>query len=223
VVKTKQSGHQKSASHFRPKRHNADKDMAELGDDTLIEQALAGNEEAFRELYNRYAPQVLGYMRRRMPAKLKKRVSVADLLQETYATAFRRLPDYKGPRETSFRHWLLTIADYKLKEASRHHLDVAKRAAGMEMTRTQRPETHAFGGREPTPSAEAIASETAGALDIAMQALPDDYRTILYLVHEQGYAVADAAGQIDRSVAATRKLYGRAVSKLAEELEKING
>ncbi len=197
--------------------------MAEVRDETLIEQALAGNEQAFLELYNRYAQEVLGYMRRRMPAKLRKRVSVSDLLQETYATAFRRLSDYKGPRETSFRHWLLQIADFKLKEASRHHLDAAKRAAGMEMTRTQRPETHAFAGREPSPSAAAIAAETSRAIDVAMQALPDDYRTILYLVHEQGYSVADAAGQIGRSVAATRKLYGRAVNRLAEELGKTNG
>ena len=171
--------------------------MAEERDDTLIEPALTGNEAAFRELYNRFAQEVLGYLRRRMAAKLKKRVSVSDILLETYATAFRRLPDYEGPRETSFRHWLLQIADFKLKEASRHHLDVAKRAAGMEMTRTQRPETHVFIGREPTPSAAAIAAETSNAIDAAMQALPDDYRTILHLVHEQGYSVADAAGQID--------------------------
>ena len=196
--------------------------MPEDRDDTLIEHALAGNEEAFRQLYNRYAQQVMGYVRRRMSAKLNKRISAADLLQETYATAFQRLPEYEGPRETSFRHWLLQIADYKLKEASRHHLDVAKRAANREMSRHLRPATHAFGGREPTPSAHAIAAETEVALDRAMRALPDDYRTILHLVHEQGYGIADAAEQMSRSVAAGRKLYGRAVDCLAELLEKKN-
>ncbi len=189
-------------------------------DELLIERSLAGDEEAFRELYNRYSQEVLGYIRRRLPGKLRRRVSVADLLQDTYATAFQRLPDYEGPRETSFRHWILQIADFKLKACSRHHLDVAKRAANRELSRQLRPETHAFGGREPTPSAHAMAAETEVALDRAMRALPDDYRTILHLVHEQGYGIADAAEQMSRSVAAGRKLYGRAVDRLAEELEK---
>ena len=57
-------------------------------DELLIERSLAGDEQAFRELYNRYSQEVLGYIRRRMPAKLSRRVSGADLLQETYATAF---------------------------------------------------------------------------------------------------------------------------------------
>ena len=192
-------------------------------DEILIEKCLAGDEEAFRALYKRHANPVIGLIRRGMPAKLRKRMSVADIMQETYATAFRRLPDYKGPRESSFRHWLLKIASFKVKEAKRYHLDTAKRTAALELSRPQRPESHAFPGREPTPSAGAIASETEVALDQAMVALPDDYRTILHLVHEQGRAMADAAEQIGRSLIATRRLHGRAVSRLAEELEKRNG
>ena len=176
----------------------------EQRDELLIERSLAGDEQAFRELYDRYSPEVLGYIRRRMPAKLRWRASDSDLLQDTYATAFMRLPDYEGPRETSFRHWILQIAEFKLKECSRHHLDVAKRAAKREMSRYQRADTHAFGGHEPTPSAHAIAAETGAALDCAMRALPDDYRTVLHLVHEQGYAIADAAQQLARSGAARR-------------------
>ncbi len=197
--------------------------MVDESDEILIEKCLAGDEEAFRALYERHAKPVLGLIRRRTPAKMCKRMSVADIMQETYATAFRRLPDYTGPRETSFRHWLLKIAEFKVKEAARYHLDTAKRTAARELSRHERPESHAFAGREPTPSAGAIASETEVALDRAMAALPDDYRTILHLVHEQGYAMADAAEQIGRSLVATRRLHGRAVSRLAEELEKRNG
>jgi len=189
-------------------------------DELLIERSLAGDERAFRELYDRYSDEVLGYIRRRTPAKLRRRMSIADLLQETYATAFQRLPAYEGPRETSFRHWILQIADFKVKESSRHHLDVAKRAANRELSRNMRPATHAFGGREPTPSAHAIAAETEAALDRAMRALPDDYRTILHLMHEQGYGIAAAAEQMGRSAAAGRMLYGRAVARLAQDLEK---
>jgi len=189
-------------------------------DETLIARALGGDEAAFRALYDRHVDEVRGYLRRHLTAALRTRISVADLLQEAYATAFRRLPEYEGPREGSFRHWLLQIADFKLKEATRFHLRTAKRAVSRELTGEGRPPTNAWRGHEPTPSAGAIAAETGAALDRAMAELPENYRTILVLVHAQGYAIADAALQLGRTVEATRKLYGRAVSRLARGMEE---
>ncbi len=193
--------------------------MAER-DETLIQRSLAGDEGAFRTLYERHEREVRRFVRRRMPAKLRKRLSAADILQEAYATAFQRLPEHRGSPDGPFRQWLLGIAEFKLKEAARHHLDTAKRAAGRELSRPQRPATHAFGGREPTPSARAIAAETEEALERAMAALPEDYRTILRLIHEEGYGMADAGERIGRSAEAASKLYGRAVNRLAEQLRR---
>ena len=60
-------------------------------------------------------------------------------------------------------------------------------------------------------------------LDASIERLPKDYKTILQLVHRHGFSMAESAEQMDRSAEAARKLYGRAVSLLAEKLESIRG
>jgi RNA polymerase sigma-70 factor (ECF subfamily) len=197
--------------------------VAGEGDNALVERSRQGDETAFRTLCERHASTLRRGLERKMPARLRKRLSVADVMQEAYVTAYQRLDDYEGPHSGSFKRWLERIAEYKLKEAARHHLDAGKRAAAREMSRHQRPETHAFGGREPTPSRHAEAAETAAAIDAAIEALPGDYATILRLVHEQGLTTTEAAERMDRSPEAARKLYGRAVSKLSERMERPDG
>jgi RNA polymerase sigma-70 factor (ECF subfamily) len=211
----------KAASAPELFRHNVG--VAEEGDNALVERSRKGDEAAFRTLCERHADTLRRGLERRMPARLRKRLSVADVMQEAYVTAYQRLGDYEGPHSGSFKRWLERIAEYKLKEAARHHLDAAKRAAAREMSRHQRPDTRAFGGREPTPSRFAEAAETAAAIDAAIDALPEDYRTILRLVHAEGLTTAEAATRMDRSAEAARKLYGRAVSKLSERMERGNG
>ena len=191
-----------------------------VSDEQLAARSRAGDEQAFRELYDRHAVWLRNRIRARSPARLSRRFSIADLVQETYATAFERLAEFNGPFDGSFRRWLAQIAEYKAKEAARHHLDVAKRDAGRELSRHQRPETNAFHGREPTPSAQAMAAERGATLERAMQQLSPDHQSILRLVHEQGLTMTEAGERMGRSADAARKLYGRAVASLAEHVAR---
>ena len=187
-------------------------------DEELIARVQEGDRDAFSALYRRYAGKVGAQVRRQLPQKLRRRVAVSDVIQETFTTAFEKLPEFEGPHEDSFRRWLARIAELKVLRYARDHLDVAKRAAGRELSRDDRVATQQFVGRDPSPSAQAIAGETETALDRARAGLSDDDRTILRLIHDEGMAVADAAVRLDRSVGAARKLYGRAVARLAERL-----
>lgn len=187
-------------------------------DKELFASARNGDEEAYRELYRRYAGVVRAQILRQMPLKLRRRVTVSDVLQETFATAFRKIGEFEGPHEDSFRRWLARIAELKVQRHARDHLGTAKRATGRELSRDHRPATGTVAAREPSPSAHAIAGETGEALRRALAELSEDYRTILRLVHDEGLSVADAGARMDRSAEAARKLYGRAVSRLAERL-----
>ncbi len=187
-------------------------------DEELIARVQQGDNNAFSALYRRYAGKVGAQVRRQLPRKLRRRVAVSDVIQETFTTAFEKLPEFEGPHEDSFRRWLARIAELKVFRYARDHLDVAKRAAGRELSRDDRVATQQFLGRDPSPSAHAVAGETEAALNGALAGLSDDDRTILRLVHDEGMAVADAAVHLDRSVAAARKLYGRAVARLADRL-----
>lgn len=189
-----------------------------IPDREVFKSARRGDEAAFRELYERYAGTLRAQIARQMPARLRRRVTVSDVLQETFATAFGKIGEFEGPHEDSFRRWLARIAELKVQRYVRDHLETGRRAAGRELSRAHRPATGAVAGSEPSPSAHAIAGETGEALRRALAELSDDYRQILRLVHDEGLSVAAAGARMDRSAEAARKLYGRAVSRLAERL-----
>src|SRR3954452_8836528 len=72
-------------------------------DDGLVRAAVAGNREAFGELYVRYARMVHGILLARVPPG-----DAEDLVQEVFLSAMKEL---RGLRTAAaFRGWLGTIA-----------------------------------------------------------------------------------------------------------------
>jgi len=182
----------------------------------LVLRARAGDVDALRALLEEHEAGLRRRLDRGVPPPLRRRVSVADVLQETWLVAFRRIAEFEDRGDGAFEAWIAAIADNKLREALRRHLLTEKRAGGREVTRGARPNSSAFRGREPSPSEVAIGEETRVRAEQALAALPDDHREVLGLVQIEGLTLADAAVRMGRSYEATKKLYGRAASKLAK-------
>lgn len=189
------------------------------GEHSLVDRARAGDGAALRALLERHEAKLRRRLDRSVPPPLRRRVSVADVMQETWIVAFRRIAEFEDRGDGAFEVWLAAIADLKLREAVRHHLLTEKRAGGREVTRGARPNSTAFPGREPSPSDAAIGEETRSRAERAMAGLPDDYREVLTLVQVDGLALAAAATRMGRSYEAVKKLYGRAVSRLAKDMQ----
>lgn len=69
-----------------------------------VEEARAGREEAWRELYDETCQPLFNFL----CYQTGDRDAARDLLQETYVTAMRRLVDFRG--DGSLLAWLRTIA-----------------------------------------------------------------------------------------------------------------
>jgi RNA polymerase sigma-70 factor (ECF subfamily) len=182
----------------------------------LVRRFVHGDETACQELFEQYAGVVRRRVASRLPARLRRRLSVSDILQETQLVAYRRREDFKANGVRAFGNWLCGIADNKLREAIRRHYGTAKRAADCEVSRGLRPDTARFQGRQPSPSEAAMASESVRRIRQAMDALPGDYREVLRLTRVLGLTLREAAECMGRSHAAVRKLYGRAFCRLVE-------
>ena len=76
-----------------------------------------------------------------------------------------------------------------------------------------------FEGRGPSPSEFAMGEELKSGVERAMEALPEDYKTILRLVQIEQLTLRDAGERIGRSREAAKKLYGRALNRHAELLD----
>ncbi|MHC4549260.1 MAG: sigma-70 family RNA polymerase sigma factor [Planctomycetota bacterium] len=193
--------------------------MSETEEQALIERARAGNEEALRRLFERYRSLVCARVLERLSPGILRKVSVADVLQETYLVAFRRLAEFEDRGPGSFPAWLARIAELKAREVTRKYARTAKRADVAEVSRDARRDTAEFAGSMPTPSQLAIAAELEDAARAALEQLPEHYREVVRLLQEERLTMAEAAARLGRSREAVKKLYVRALSRVAELLD----
>ena len=186
----------------------------------LVRRFREGDERAFRELYDRYAPLLVGRIRGLLPNCLNRKVSVSDVLQESALVAFRRGCDLECEDECALRSWLLSIAENKVREAIRHHLHVEKRSVDREVTQggatPPRVDTSAA-----TPSSVVMRREIRDlALDALERLAPDQARVLRYSLQEH-LTVKQMSERLERSENAVKKLHGRAIVSFRKELEHL--
>jgi RNA polymerase sigma-70 factor (ECF subfamily) len=193
---------------------------ASRSDDALMRRARGGDESAFGALVERHVGALRARIAEHLPGALSRKVSVADVLQETRIVAFDRLSAYDEARGSPGA-WLLGIARNKALQAARRHGATAKRGAHREVSRGARVDTANFLGGEPTPSEVAVTRELAERIRLAMDELPEDYREVLHLAQEKGLALAEVAERMGRSREAIKKLYGRALCRCREVFRRL--
>jgi RNA polymerase sigma-70 factor (ECF subfamily) len=189
----------------------------------LIRRFRRGDEEAFRILFERYGRVLEARIRNLMPNRLRRKVAVSDVVQETALVAYSRRADFEERGEEVFRRWLLGIVENKVRETIRRHDRVAKRSARREVTRSDRADTAEFIGHRASPSQVAIAAELEALVGHALGQLPADYREVLRLSQHEHLTLREAAVRMGRSSDATKKLYGRAVARLRRTLLELRG
>jgi RNA polymerase sigma-70 factor (ECF subfamily) len=170
--------------------------MAERAE-PLIGRVAGGDEKAFEELYNLTARSVFAYLRSRGV----DRETAADILQETFAAAWRGAGRYRGGAKPLT--WLIAIARHKLADAMRAR-------AGPAVLKLE--DDSAAEGRDPT-------AQTVERLDMkrAVETLGEEHRELLHLIFALGMNYAEAAEVLEvpegtvksRMFAIKRQLAGR--------------
>jgi len=199
-----------------------EEDRGEATDAELLRRIRAGDRDAFERLLARHEPAMRNRCRRLVAQRLKGRVSVSDVLQESRMAAVEGLRELVPEREGSVRGWLLRVVERKTIDAARAH-GMEKRNVRREVSGQGRSRSLSLPATDPSPSEVAIAGELADASRRAMSALPDDYREILRLTRVQGLSLREAADVMGRSREAAKKLYGRALARFGELFERFTG
>lgn len=174
------------------------------GFDRLLEEARAGHEEAWREIYAALAPGVLGYLRARGATDAE------DLAGEVFLQVVRDLPSFSGPG-SGFRAWAFTIAHNRL-------LDERRREA-------RRPAEPV--GEPPDPPAPGVDAE-AEALDRLglervtriLASLSADQRDVLLLRIVGDLALDEVARVLGKRTGAVKQLQRRGLAAARRQLER---
>lgn len=164
----------------------------------LVQQSLAGQEEAQRALYGRY----VGAMFHTVLRLVSNRQDAEDLTQEVFVKVFQRLDSFRG--ESALGAWIKRIA----VNAALNHLRTADRLRMV-----------AYEGQQPATD-EAV-DEEDWAHDIrriheTIKTLPDGCRTVFCLHLLEGYRHQDVAQMLGITESTSKTQYMRAKRLLRE-------
>lgn len=174
----------------------------------LVQKAKNGDTAAFGALLTRHSRRVYNLLLR-----LTGNPALAeDLTQETFLTAYQRLPDWRGVGQLST--WLCGIA-------VKHHLAARRKTHFTEPL----DELELSADSTSDPLERYTQHEAKQALDTAISALPTHYREVFVLVRVQELRYREVAelleiplGTVQSRLAQASVLLQRALSHSTEEL-----
>jgi RNA polymerase sigma-70 factor (ECF subfamily) len=172
------------------------------GERRLVTQAVArakaGDQEAVRFLYMRYADNVYGYVR----SIVKDHHEAEDVTQHVFAKLMTALPKYEA-RDVPFAAWILRVS----RNVALDHMR-QRRAIPCE-------EVRELDARRDESSE---AQQTSMTLREALGDLPEDQREVLVLRHVVGLSPGEIAGRLDKSEPSIHGLHHRGRGALRNTL-----
>lgn len=187
---------------------------------SMLEQVRRGDGEAWRQLVTLYAPLVLGWCRRTLPAD-----EVADVFQEVFHAAARHIAQFRKrqPGDT-FRGWLRTIAANKVRDRHRRRRREPRGQGGSEMRRwlAEQPAKAARAESGSGPAAGNRRRELSALLARALARIRDQFaeRTwqAFWRTAVEGRSPADVGSELGMSAGAVRVAKSRVLQRLRREV-----
>jgi RNA polymerase sigma-70 factor, ECF subfamily len=207
--------------HERLNRVLKERWKAKIDDDqSLVEQAKAGDFTAMEALLVKYERQVFGVARR----IVRQHQDAEEVAQQTFVSVIEHLDDFR--EESQFRTWLLRIAtNHALallrKRAVRDGVSLDGQPSEDTYERIPHPEYIAV-WRE-TPEEIAMRHETRQYVDNALATLDDKYRVVFVLRDIEGFATRETAEILGISPEAVKVRLLRARLMLRERLTRLFG
>lgn len=194
----------------------------------LLRTAIAGDRRAAEKLFLRYFDELTSHLNRKLPQDLPGPVNVEDVAQQSFVKAFKGITSLRSTSTLAFVAWLKTIATNQLR-------DVLRRKQLEQLNRARRPlDAHDIAastfrillervdGESPIPTDVAMQHELMQALDQAMAALTEEYRTAIQLRYITGLTLDEVAAKMERSTGAVRALCYRGKQQLKDELVRLS-
>lgn len=176
----------------------------------IIERAVAGDQTAYRMLYQVYEKAVRG----RVSGYFKWKADVDDVVLESFQKAFAALPGFDTSRE--FRPWLLTIATRTaLDHLGSIQREDQKKEGILHKASTESPDGSAQ-LTDYTPEEEIINDEVHARLMGYIEELPSLYKDVMikYMIEELEYE--EIARELDLELNTVRTRIRRGKQHLSQ-------
>jgi RNA polymerase sigma factor (sigma-70 family) len=187
--------------------------QSRLEDADLIRRASAGEQAAFKLLEKKYRGAIASLIRRMMNNNPN---DIDDLVQETFIKAFQAIGNFNN--EYAFSTWLYKIA-------SNHCIDFLRKKRLKTFSIDQPIETkegkveYEIYDDSATPDIELNSRERAKLIRTAIDELPEKYRIVIQMRHEEDLDYQDIADKLDIPLGTVKAHLFRARAMLYKKLK----
>jgi len=176
--------------------------------------------QAWQRLVDLYGPLVYHWCRRQhLPAE-----DMADVFQEVFRSVATHIPAFqKGPAGGTFRGWLLTITQNKIRDHFRRQLRQVQAAGGSDALQQLAQIPDPLGSKEEDSEQEQEHALFRRAVQLIQGKFEDATWRAFWLVTVEGHSPADVAATLGISLNAVYKAKSRVLSRLRQELGDLLG
>lgn len=181
-----------------------------------LEAARNGCAESEAQLIETCRAYLLSIANRDVESGLRPKVAASDAVQETIIEAQRDLSQFRGKSEAELLAWLRRILQNNLLDAKRKFFETGKRdlarekPLGFDEGRTR---------KQPETASKIVArDEEAERMRELVAMLPEDYQDVIRLRNWELKAFEEIGVAMGRSAEAARKLWGRAIAQLRDQM-----
>lgn len=141
----------------------------------------------------------------------------SDVVQKTYLEACRDFGQFRGRTEAELLGWLRGILRHNLANVRRDYRDTGKRQVDRELPLDCGIEE--LSDQAQTPRTVLVAQEQKEMMLRTLAQLPDHYREVLRLRHQENCSFPTIGERMGRTAEGARKLWARAIEQLKEMLK----
>lgn len=187
-----------------------------------LQAARQGSAESIGEALEACRDYLNLIAREELDRALRAKIGGSDLVQETFVIAQRDFGRFEGDSPGELQAWLRGILINKIQETRRRY-KTGKRRVGRELP-LDGPKSSDRQARErpdklASPSRQAVTTEEAERMSLALSSLSADYRQVIQLRNWELESFEEIGRRMDRSAGAARALWVRALEQLTKALE----
>jgi len=187
--------------------------FAESTDDVLVAAAVAGDEGAFEQLFERHRRQVA-----RIGGRFfAQREQIEEIIQDSFTKAYFALKTYHGTHPASFKAWLTQIAVNCCYDQLRR----MRRRPEQGFGDVEESEAQEFAAQLRSPpkdvETDLVSRDLAGKL---LSRLSADDRLVLTLLDVEGFSVAEIAEVTNWSISKVKVRAHRARAHLRRVMQR---
>ena len=183
------------------------------GDGALARSAARGDRRAFSRLVDLHQRSVYGLCVR----LLRDPEEARDAAQETFVRAYAAIATYDPSQ--AFPPWLLRIARNHCLDVLRRRIPAARRVELDADPAEGAPERELPDATAPAADEVVERRQTAVSLEVAVGALPANYREVVHLFHVEELSYKEIASTMDVPIGTVMTWLHRARAKLRASLE----